>query len=199
MSKPRRASLGGRNSAAIAHSASTSTPEVPEPAPMPEPVQESVQESAAEPQKNSTAPPVTSAGGDTIVRHAIYFPSDLFGQAKGAYLADWQAGGQADTFAAWIGAALDAHAARTAGQRAQLARPVVRADTRTGASRSFNLSAATIERVHQAITQDQAADRWPSVSAWCRDAIAAAVERARDRCGGTLPTPPARLPNRLRR
>lgn len=194
MSKPRRASLGGRNSAAIAHSASTNTPEAPQ-----EPKETPAKPQAPSPSPQSTPPPVKSAAADTTVRHAIYFPADLFDQAKAAYLADWQAGGQADTFAAWIGAAFDAHAARSEGQREQLAQPVVRSETRIGASRSFNLSTATIERVHEAITKDQAAGRWLSVSAWCRDAIAVAVESARTRAGGTLPTPPPRLPNRLRR
>lgn len=190
MSKPKRPTFGDRNHAAITQSPRPSEPEVPETAP--------AQELAAAPRPKK-APATTTSRSETIVRQAIYFPSDLFDEAKGAYLADWQGGGQADTFAAWIGAALDAHAARTAAQRGQLAHPVGRADTRTGASRSFNLPADTMNRVHQAITKDQAADRWTSVSAWCRDAIAAAVQLARTRAGGKLPTPPARLPNRLRR
>lgn len=48
-----------------------------------------------------------------------------------------------------------------------------------------------------AITADQQAGRWPSDSAWCGEAIAAAVDQARAQSGGSLPTPPPRLPNRL--
>jgi len=48
-----------------------------------------------------------------------------------------------------------------------------------------------------AITADQQAGRWPSGSAWCGEAIGLAVEASRAENGGTLPTPPPRLPNRL--
>lgn len=190
MSKPRRASLGGRNNAAIAQNSDASEPQASTPEPS--------KEGPRPPRETSSPPTGRSAGGGTT-RQAIYFPAELFEQAKGAYLADWRGGGHADTFAVWIGLALDAHAARTPAQRAQLAQPAIPADTRTGASRSFNLETATVDRVRRAIAEDQDADRWTSLSAWSRDAIAAAVEAARARAGGTLPTPPARLPNRLRR
>ena len=81
MSKPRRASLGGRNSAAIAQNSGASEPQ----ASTPEPAKEDPR-----PPRETSAPPTgRSAGGDTI-RQAIYFPAELFEQAKGAYLADWR-------------------------------------------------------------------------------------------------------------
>ncbi|MFF5325107.1 hypothetical protein ACFY2Y_15440 [Janibacter hoylei] len=52
-------------------------------------------------------------------------------------------------------------------------------------------------RMREAITADQAQGRWLSDSAWIGEAIARAVERTRTANGGTLPTPPPRLPNRL--
>jgi hypothetical protein len=48
-----------------------------------------------------------------------------------------------------------------------------------------------------AINADQQAGRWPSDSAWCSEAIASAVDAARTKNEGSLPTPPPRLPNRL--
>lgn len=146
--------------------------------------------------------PRSPAKGDNLtdtVRVGIYLSQEEMRNARGAYLSDWQAGGQADTFSKWIGSVIDTHAARTTAERAALARPVGRSEARTGESRSFNVAADAIERMREAIVEDQAADRWPTDSAWCGDAIAAAVAQSRKRSGGTLPTPPARLPNRLRR
>ena len=97
-----------------------------------------------------------------------------------------------------IAAAIEAYAARTPNQRAT-AQPRVRADERTGSTRSFAIPTDTVAQLRAAITADQRAGRWPSDSAWCGEAIARAVESARQANGGSLPTPPARLPNRLAR
>lgn len=134
-----------------------------------------------------------------VVRVGLYLPPEDMDAARGAYLADWQAGGQADTFSKWIGTVIDTHASRTVAERGDLARPVGRSETRTGSTRTFNLAADAVDRMNAAIVDDHTAGRWPSISAWCGDAIAAAVAAARARSGGPLPTPPARLPNRLRR
>lgn len=176
------------------------TPEVtPEPEPTPIPVQESPEPTRPE-QKTRTAKPksapATPAG---TFRMSMYITPEEHDSAKSGYLADFQAGGHADTFSRWIAEVIDAHAARTVDERARLAQNHERASTRTGASRSFQIPTDVIERMRAAITADQAAGRWTSDSAWCTDAIAAAVDRARQRAGGSLPTPPARLPNRLRR
>jgi hypothetical protein len=132
-------------------------------------------------------------------RIGVYLTPEEFTDAKAAYLADWQHGGTADTFARWIAAAIDTHAARTAAERAEHARPRSRAATRTGSSRSFPVPEQSIAAMRAAIAADQRAGRWPTDSAWCGDAIAAAAERDRANAGGTLPPPPARLPNRLTR
>ena len=113
-----------------------------------------------------------------------------------AYLADWTNGGEADTFARWIAAAIETYAARTPKQRAT-AQPRGRADERTGSTRSFAIPTDTVARMRAAINADQQAGRWPSDSAWCSEAIAAAVDAARTKNDGSLPTPPPRLPNRL--
>lgn len=130
-------------------------------------------------------------------RVGIYLTPAEFEQAKAGYLADWQAGGHADTFARWIAAALQTHADRTPDQRADLSTPRPRAAERSGVSRSFTVPTTTVSRLRAAIAADQHTGRWPTVSAWCADAIALAVQTAQHQAGGTLPTPPARLPNRL--
>uniref|UniRef100_UPI001C4DFB8F hypothetical protein n=1 Tax=Microbacterium sp. BF1 TaxID=2821146 RepID=UPI001C4DFB8F len=72
-----------------------------------------------------------------------------------------------------------------------------RSEERTGSTRSFNIPTVTMKRMRAAITADQQAGRWPSDSAWAAEAIGIAVDAARVGNGGTLPTPPDRLPNRL--
>lgn len=136
---------------------------------------------------------------DTVRQGIYYSTPEEFSAAKSAYLADWQAGGQADTFARWIGQVIETHAARSVDERGRLARPTERVEGSAGFSRSFTLPADTVERMREAINADQAEGRWQSDSAWCGDAIAAAVDKARERAGGNLPQPPQRLPNRLRR
>ena len=152
-----------------------------------------------EPKAQAAAPkprPAAAAASSTG-RLGIYLTPEEFDDAKAAYLADWTTGGEADTFARWIAAALDRYAARTPKQRAAHAQPRGRADERTGSTRSFSIPVDTLARMRAAITADQQAGRWPSDSAWCGEAIARAVDRAREQNGGTLPTPPPRLPNRL--
>lgn len=138
-----------------------------------------------------------AAGASATARLGIYLTPVEFDDAKAAYLTDWTNGGQADTFARWIAQAIDSHARRTPKQRADRAHPKGRADQRTGSTRSFSIPADTVARMRAAITADQQAGRWPSDSAWCGEASALAVEASRAQNGGTLPTPPPRLPNRL--
>ena len=159
----------------------------------------------AEPQTTSPPPseqasphqPTATAGAGATARLGIYLTPAEFDQAKAGYLADWTNGGTADTFARWIAAAIDTHAARTPQRRAAEALPRGRADERTGSTRSFSIPVETMARMRAAITADQHAGRWPSDSAWCGEAIGLAVSAARTRNGDTLPTPPPRLPNRL--
>ena len=126
---PRRSSLAG--------SSPVQPPEQPATTPA---AAESEKAKAATPKPPKQAAPAlviasTDAKGESrVVRQGIYITADEFADAKRAHLADWQAGGQADTFARWIGAVTDAHAARTAAERAELARPTGRSEHRTGAS-----------------------------------------------------------------
>ena len=119
-----------------------------------------------------------------------------FGDVSAFAGRQWAAAGEADTFARWIAAAIETYAARTPKQRAT-AQPRGRADERTGSTRSFAIPTDTVARMRAAINADQQAGRWPSDSAWCSEAIAAAVDAARTKNDGSLPTPPPRLPNRL--
>jgi len=173
---------GGQRTAAAAEPATAAAPPVAAPA-------------VAPPTPRPPTPAASAAGA--TARLGIYLTPVEFDQAKAGYLADWTNGGSADTFARWIAAAIDTHAARTPRQRAAQALPKARGDEHTGGTRSFSIPAATIRRMRAAITADQHAGRWPSDSAWCGEAIALAVSTARDRNGGALPTPPPRLPNRL--
>lgn len=132
------------------------------------------------------------------VRVGIYFHPDEFDRAKAAYLADWQHGGQADTFARWIAAAMDTHARRTPQERAELAKPRPTGQG-SGGSRSFTLPADSVTRMRAAIAADQAENRWPTDSGWCGEAISAAADLAERKSGGKLPPAPPRLPNRLTR
>lgn len=173
----------------------------------PKPTEPPVQDAPTPPPATATATTkgarkavedATSAQSVPLETVAAYLTRAEFQDAKAAYLADWRAGGAADTHGRWIADALDAHAARTPAQRATLARPIVRGAG--GMSpRSWQIPADVVARMMRAIVADQDADRWPSRSSWAGDAIAAATEAARTRDGGTLPTPPTRLPNRLQR
>ncbi|MDO5067455.1 MAG: hypothetical protein Q4D96_09275 [Propionibacteriaceae bacterium] len=128
----------------------------------------------------------------------LYLTQEEYTSAKAAYLADWNNGGLLDTFSGWIAAALDTHASRTPKQRSTSTMKE-RAQARVGSSRSFTVPEASVTRMRKALTDDQKAGRWLSASAWCSEAISWAVDQARTNNGGTLPTPPARLPNRLTR
>lgn len=194
-----RRSIRDRNSAAIA-------PELIEPvdvpAEQPPAAAAEVVPTAAAPSKRLPATPkkkqASAPAGDTD-RLGIYLTPTEFDDARAAYLADWSNGGEADTFARWIAAALNDHAARTPSQRADRGGLRGRSEERTGSTRSFNIPTVTMKLMRAAITADQQAGRWPSDSAWAAEAIAIAVDGARQGNGGKLPTPPERLPNRLAR
>lgn len=199
----RRSSLRDRNRAAIGLDADGPPPPVePPPPPVEQPNVGEWSNAAAELAEAQTTasrrvPSHPAAAAGATARLGIYLTPTEFDQAKAGYLADWTNGGQADTFARWIAAAIEAHAARTPRQRAAEARPRGRAEERTGSTRSFSIPVATVGRMRAAITADQHAGRWPSDSAWCGEAISLAVSAAHARNGGVLPTPPPRLPNRL--
>lgn len=199
---PRRSSLAGASPVrppAEQQAPATTPQEAPQsarPEPkQPKPTKKSKPAAAAKPK----ATPATSTRASETVRLGVYLTPAEFTAAKAAYLAAWQLGGEADTFARWIASTLDAHARRTPQERAEGTEPKGRAETRTGSSRSFNIPTDSAARVREAITADQGLGRWLSDSAWMGEAIATAVEQTRAANGGTLPTPPPRLPNRLAR
>lgn len=130
----------------------------------------------------------------------IYLTADMYAAMKSAYLADWGNGGQSDTLYKWVTAALGDHASRTPSERAGYASTgPARAEHRTGNTRAFKVDGDVYQRMQDALAADEAAQRWTSESAWSVEALTAAIEAARAANGGTLPDPPARLPNRLKR
>lgn len=143
-----------------------------------------------------TKTPRTPKSGKAAAYLAVHLPRTEFQDAKAAYLADWQAGGEASSFTQWVAAVVGAHVARTPSARAALDLGEGGADRVT---RTFQVGQEAVNQMRMAVTADRDANRWMSESQWIREAIAAAVQGAKARSGGTLPTPPRRLPNRLRR
>ncbi len=129
------------------------------------------------------------AGMDTV---SVCLTPETYQQAKAAFLADWHAGGTADTFGDWIAGACLRHAHLTPQQRAD--HPAIQP---SGQPRSFTIGAQARAAVDAAITADATAGYWTTRSAWVLTAIDAAITTAQNRAGGTLPTPPDRLPGRL--
>lgn len=195
MTAPRRTSLKDRRAAAI-------KPSEPQPEVATSPPQVTPQRPPQhKPGKSTTEPGergAKTAAGETA-RVGIYLSADEFSAAKAAYLADWNAGGEASTFARWVAEAIEDYAEQTPQQRDVWAEPQGRGSQRRGSSRSFTIPTETVAAMRGAITADHQAGRWPSDSAWCAEALSWAVEQARGRSGGTLPSPPPRLPNRLAR
>lgn len=158
------------------------------------------------PQPAQTAPPAppteeneeknrrdqtASAGMDTV---SVCLTPETYRLAKAAFLADWHAGGGADTFGDWIAGACLRHAHLTPQQRAD--HPVTQP---SGQPRSFTIGAQARAAVDAAIAADSTAGYWTTRSAWVLTAITTAITTAQNRAGGTLPTPPDRLPSRLPR
>lgn len=196
MARRPRTTLADRNDAAI------SGPAAPEPARSAAPAPSAVRPQAEEPAPPAPEPRRPKAAvrprantASSTQRVGIYLTREEFDDARAAYLADWTAGGEADTFARWVAQVLEEHAARSPQERAKVARPTE--DGRGGSTRSVAVPTDTIRRMRAAIAEDQRHGRWPTDSGWCGDALAAAAARARAANGGSLAAPPARLPNRL--
>lgn len=130
-----------------------------------------------------------NAGMDTV---SVCLTPETYRLAKAAFLADWHADGQADTFGDWIAGACLRHAHLTPQQRAD--HPAIQP---SGQPRSFTIGAQARAAIDAAITADSTAGYWTTRSAWVLTAIDAAITTAQNRAGGTLPTPPDRLPGRL--
>lgn len=200
MAVPKRTTLADRNKVAQSREevpdapVAVTEPEAPVETSPPEP---SAPKAKATPTVKKTAP--SAAEASETARLGIYLTPEQFTDAKAAYLADWTNGGEANTFTRWIGDVLSTHAERSPQERLKRSMLRDRATERTGSSRSFNVPTAAVEQMREAITADHGAGRWPSDSAWCAEAIDLATAAAKVKNGGTLPTPPARLPNRLTR
>ena len=158
----------------------------PEPAPAP----------SVAPRTAASPTRTAAVSGGTPRRLGIYFHPADFANAKAAYLADWQTGGTADTFAKWIGAVLLDHAQLTPAQRAEAALPARSGGD--GSTRSFTLPGSVHDAVRAAVVADQGIGRWMTASTWAGVAVHTAVRAAEQRAGGLLVQPPRRLPNRLK-
>lgn len=143
--------------------------------------------------------PATASTHETQERIGIYFSPQEIDTARAAYLADWQDGGEHDTFAGWVAAALTSYADLGADQRANHTREIPRGSRKIGGPRSISVGSSASEAMRRAQREDEAQGRWLSISAWAGDAVALAASKARDRRGGALPVPPKRLPYRLMR
>ncbi len=146
-----------------------------------------------------TDDPATGPAATHGARLGIYLTPQMLQRARAAYLADWYNGGNSDRFADWIVAAVDAHAGRTPAQRASASADTSDPeDNKRGVTRTFDVADPdAIKRMQKAIADDRGAGRWLSDSAWCREALDRAITRARSANGGSLPSTPKRLPNRL--
>lgn len=199
MASPKRRTLADRNNEAI--SREDNQPATKEAAPVaptvPEPVELSTPEVQAEAPKEAKKVGRPARTVD-VTRVGIYLTPEQFNNSKAAYLADWSNGREANTFTKWIGEALSTHAKRSPQERQKNAveRPA-RSDKRTGNSRSFNVPTEAVQQMRAAISQEHDKGRWLSDSAWCGEAIDAAISEAQKRNDGVLPVPPERLPNRL--
>lgn len=132
-------------------------------------------------------------------RSGIYWKPTLWALARSAYVADLDTDPDCpDAFVAWIGRALEQHAARTPAQRAAVAEdPQLRNAAGAGVNRSHPLKVRTVELVEEAVVLDRLElGRVVSRSAFAAEAVIAAAKAARERLGRPLPPPPARLSNR---
>ncbi len=178
----RRPTLRDRNREAIA------TP--------PTPLQADDAETAASatPRKTTAVRPGST---DKAVLSITVRPEDLEG-AKAAYMSDWAREGRYDGFPKWLGAAIREHARLTPAQRAAIEDRRPPKATSRGLKRAFQMDPGDVQLMRDSIRQDlEEEGHYYSEADWCGDALRAAISAARQRAGGTLPRPPARLPNRM--
>jgi hypothetical protein len=90
----------------------TATRPVEEPAHAPQKATSATEKGSTTKKPAAVRKAATAAASDTA-RLGIYLTPQEFEDAKAAYLADWTNGGEADTFARWIAAAIETYAART--------------------------------------------------------------------------------------
>ena len=126
-------------------------------------------------------------------RLGIRMPDEEWAAARSAYLSDWNAGGDADTFLVWISGVIDSYVRRPASA----AEPAM--SGATWQTKTFLIPVDVLERLRSAVTERQAGGEMTSQNEIARRAIAAAVQVATEREGGALPPVTGRLPNKLRR
>lgn len=158
----------------------------------PTPQKTEQQPAAADPaqQERGSGPASTLSNRERL---GIRMPDEEWAAARSAYLSDWRAGGQADTFLIWISGVIDSYVRRPA----RTAEP-----TMSGAkweTKTFLIPTDVLERLRAAVAERQARGEMTSQNELARRAIAAAVDVATTREGGTLPPVTGRLPNKLRR
>lgn len=138
---------------------------------------------------------------DDRINLGVYLTAETYDEMKAAYLADWSnRRGEADTLYQWVTNALSTHASLSSTSRVKRSTAgAKRATIRTGNTKAFKVATDVYQRMQDAIAADESAGHWSSESAWSVDAITHAISAARAANGGTLPNPPARLPNRLKR
>jgi hypothetical protein len=198
---PKRRSIRDRNAAAIAHE--IEQPEVERHELTVAEADTEVVGTGATVKESSTRKPQKRSTSDTRVDLGVYMTAEQFDAMRGAYLADFLNGGEANTLYLWVADALSAHARRSAENRIANSRIRDRAETgsraETTKTKAFKIPENVIADMRAGIAEDRKAGRWATESAWAGEAISRAVEQAREKNGGTLPEPPARLPNRLKR
>lgn len=146
--------------------------------------------------EQSPTPPRGGGEASTLTareRLGIRMPDEEWAAARSAYLSDWNAGGDADTFMIWISGVIDSYVRRPASA----AEPAM--SGATWQTKTFLIPVDVLERLRNAVTERQTGGEMTSQNEMARRAIAAAVQVATEREGGTLPPVTGRLPNKLRR
>ena len=164
----------------------------------PAPVLETPVTAPASSEPKGRAALVPQVRTETTTRIGLYFREQVFQDAKSAYLVDLDSQPDpATSFARWVGQVLDRHNRLTPERRSQVAKTLGEEPKGgSGFSRSFMVPASTVADMDEAIKQDRRAERYVSASQYASEAVRASIADARRRNGGTLPVPPARLPNK---
>lgn len=137
------------------------------------------------------APPA-AAGVSAVRPLALRAPAHEWDEARAAYMSDWRAGGQADTFQRWLAGVIDSYVRRPIDHTA-----VDPLEAVTDHPKTHKLPTDTLARLSAAVAARQAEGLPATQTEVVRRAMAAAVEVARTREGGHLPPVTGRLPNRL--
>lgn len=178
----------------VEHSYHDPAPETPA---APEPTPEPATRPAPRPRTaGSRRTPTIRTAATT--RTGIYFRPETFDDAKSAYLVDLDARPEApDSIARWIAEAMELHANKTPEERKEIVNQLPEEPQGgAGFTRSFELPDHVLELRDGAITTDRRNGRVTTRSGFATEAIRHAIEQARQRAGGVLPEPPARLPNK---